>query len=393
MPDSMHILFLQFYSSSPAPDLHEMALALRTWGHTVWVATPDAAGDLEWSDGKQIVAVQRGPRRIPSWVARIRPLAMVALRFVSLGFMIRVRGFVRQSGARIVQLNPPLYAWVVPVFMPRRMYFVLDVRQAGEVGGGGLRGSFKNWKSITSLRINSRWFYDHACFATEAAARRVLGERWQRWATVHRVGQHAQFLSYTWNEQPGEAGDNRLVRFVYIGTLSRTRRLERVFSAVRWLMERRKDFRVDFVGPDEAQGFYHRLVNEMNLSSVLELKPPVPYEQVASVVATYDVAVAYVPPLPDWQYQPTLKVLEYRALGMPIIASDNEPNRDVVRDGTNGVLVNDTVESIGHAMLRFIEDRAFLRHCKQEARLMRRGQTWTDVAKRYEEVVYRRVME
>ena len=383
----MHILFVQFYSSAPAPDFHEMAKALRSWGHDVLVGTPNRGGDLEWRDGERAIAVIPGPGQVSEWIRHIRPLELIATRLLQIRFIMRVRAFIRMRGAEIVQVNPPDYACLIPLLMPKSMFFILDVRQAGEVGRGGLTGKFKNWKSIAALRVNGRYFYDHACFATEAAARRVLGDRWQRWATVHRVGQDPRFLEFRWDNVVGTQRQGA-VRFVYIGTLSRVRALEHVFAAVEWLLDRTKDFRVEFVGPDEAGGFYHRLLDEKHLGHVIGLKPAVQYQQVPRIVASFDVALAYVPPLADWKYQPTLKVLEYRALGMPIIASDNEPNRDVVEDGVNGVLINDSVEGLGSAMLRFVEDRDFLRTCQLNARSMRRGRTWSESARRYEEVVY-----
>ena len=50
----MHILLAQFYSSQPTPDYDKVATELRGLGHTVWVGTPNAAGDVEWRDGDGI---------------------------------------------------------------------------------------------------------------------------------------------------------------------------------------------------------------------------------------------------------------------------------------------------------------------------------------------------
>ena len=385
----MHILMMQFYSNAPAPDFHEMAVALRSWGHTVWVATPNAIGDLEWQDGEHTVAIQPGPARLPQSILRFHLLAKIATRLVNVWFMLRVRAFVRESGAEIVQVNPREYACVITMFMPDRMRFVLDVRQPGEVAGDDLIGRLQNWKSRMRLRVNASVFYDHACFATEAAAHRILGNRWSRWATVHRVGQDPSFLAYHWNDKDERKGPAP-VSFIYVGTLSKVRRLEHVFSALKWLLSKTTDFHVDFVGPDEACGYYQTLIGQMGVGPVVTIKPPVPYREVPKLIAAYDVALAYVPPLPDWRYQPTLKVLEYRALGVPAIASDNEPNREVIQDGVNGLLIEDLVESLGEAMLRFIMDRDFLWRCKTNARSMRQGRTWSDSAKLYEQAVYMR---
>jgi len=387
----MHILLAQFYSRTPAPDYDEMAAALRSWGHRVWVGTPNINGDVEWKDGPRIVSVQRGPAHLTPLVRQIRPFAMAASRVAAIRFVLRVRSFISHSGADIVQVNPPAYAFLFPLLISRRTRFILDVRQIGEVAGGGVMGRLRNWRTRIGLRLNAWLFYDHACFATEAAARRVLGERWPKWATVHRVGQGPGFLNHRW---PASVQEDRSspVRFIYLGTISRVRKLEQILHALRWVLQREKNFAVDFVGPDEAEGFYHRLVGELNLSSIVTVKPPIRYQEVPQMLASYDVALAYVPPVPDWRYQPTLKILEYRALGMPIIATDNEPNREIVQDGVNGILIQDSVESLGNAMLRFVTDRVFLHQCQTNARRMRRGITWSDSAKRYEQVVYRKFL-
>jgi len=96
------------------------------------------------------------------------------------------------------------------------------------------------------------------------------------------------------------------------------------------------------------------------------------------------VALAYVPELPaDWMYHPTLKVLEYRALGLPIIATDFRPNREIVENGVNGLLVENTPESIAAAMLRYICDPGFLARSSAEAQSRRAGLPWNNVADQY----------
>jgi glycosyltransferase involved in cell wall biosynthesis len=107
------------------------------------------------------------------------------------------------------------------------------------------------------------------------------------------------------------------------------------------------------------------------------------------VVLEHDVALAYVPESPaNWLYQPTLKVLEYRALGIPILASDNLPNRDVVEQGVNGLLIQNSVDALAEGMLCFVRDRELLQSCKSNAHQMRQGETWAAVAKLYEQDVY-----
>ncbi|GAI00938.1 unnamed protein product, partial [marine sediment metagenome] len=59
-----------------------------------------------------------------------------------------------------------------------------------------------------------------------------------------------------------------MVQFIYVGTLSKVRRLEQILFAVQRMLHETNEFQVVLLGPDEAQGFYHDLVNELKLNSV-----------------------------------------------------------------------------------------------------------------------------
>lgn len=386
---TMHIALVQFYSSPPTPDYDEIASVLRAWGHTVWVGTPDQIGRLVWHDGERGLAAQRGPARLPGTLLRIPVVAQVLRRVVFYAFMLRVRGFLRQARPDIVQVNRTLGAWLLPLRMPSAMCFILDIRQAGEKAGRGLIGRSRDWRAIRTWGMWSRYIYDCACFLHPAAARRVLGKGWSRWGSVVPLGLDDRFLA-PFPEQETAARPNSLVRFIYVGTISRRRLLERILFAVQRILHHTDEFQVVLLGPDKAEGFYQRLVNELKLTSIVAIEPPVPYQDVPEVISNYDVALAYVPSLPQWQYQPTLKAVEYRALGMPIIATDIEPNREIVQNGVNGLLVQDSVEGLAEGMLRFVADRDFLVGCKENAQAMRDGLTWNEVAKMYEQDVYLR---
>lgn len=371
----MHILLAQFYSSQPTPDYDKFAAEMRARGHVVWVGTPNAAGDIEWHNGEAVVATV-GAGRLPL----PRPLAR---RLAKLDRFRRVRRFIAQTAPDVIQVNAFDLFRFLPLAAPRRARYILDVRQINEQHGTGLFGRAKAAWGNRARGFYSRRLFDHTTFLHAAGAQQVLGDDWPRWATIVPMGVDPQFLAA---EPPPAPAANRArpVSFIYIGRLTRRRRLERILAAADLIRHQTEGFRVVFMGHDASDGYYADVIRRLNLGDRVSIHPPIPYEQVPAAVLTHDVALAYVPELPaDWMYHPTLKVLEYRALGLPIIATDFRPNREVVEDGANGLLIDNTPESIAAAMLRYICDSDFLAHSRATAAARREGLTWDAVATQY----------
>jgi glycosyltransferase involved in cell wall biosynthesis len=288
---------------------------------------------------------------------------------------------------------------LLPLWMPRQMRFVIDYRQIAQREGRGFPGKLRSIWSNGIRTIYCRFLFDHATFLHEAGAKKVLGSSWARWATVVPLGVDTSFLhdldirsngNVVANRRPVEQGK---VRFVYLGSVARVRRLEEILDAAQQVTRSTTNFQLDFIGPDVAEGYYQRLVDRLGLNDVVAFRPPIPYDDVPATLTGYDVALATTPAHPpDWQYQPTIKIVEYRALGVPIIATDFVPNREIVRHEANGLLVRNSVDEIAAAMLRFACDPAFLQRCRANAQAMRQGPTWDQIADMYLKKVYQKIL-
>jgi glycosyltransferase involved in cell wall biosynthesis len=399
----MRIFYIWFHSRS-FPDYPKIAAVLRARGHSAWVAGYDEQGDIEWREGEKRVAKVAGHKRVPPKLKKIpllRPLWLWISYFL---FMVRLRRFLRREQPDIVHVcpNSVRMIWLLPLFMPRQMRFVIDYRQIGQREGRRLLGKLKS-AILNGVRpIYCRFFFDHATFLHEAGAEKVLGKQWRRWATVVPLGVDTPFLRYdlpavapangNGNGHGGNGHQQEKRRFLYLGSIVQVRKLEEILRAAQQMSRTTTDFQLDFIGPDLTEGYYHQMVNELGIDHVVTLRPPVPYDTVPATVANYDVALAITPEIPsDWQYQPTIKIMEYRALGMPIIASDFLPNREIVEHEVNGLLINNSVNSISQAMLNFIQDPAFYRQCRTNAQPMRQALTWDKIVDMYWRDVYQKL--
>ena len=383
--DGMKVLYIWFYSRS-FPDYPKVAAVLRERGHDAWVANYDEAGNIVWYKGDALVATVPGPAKPPRTVARIPGLRSLWNLMAFFRLMLRLRLFFRREQADVVHVcpNAARLVWLLPLGMPRHMRFVIDYRQIAQREGSGIISRLKSGYANNLRTLYCRVFYDRATFLHALGAEKVLGRNWKRWADVVPLAVDDPFLEFP-HEAPRRAGEP--VTFLYLGSIARIRKLEQILAAARQVSATTDAFRLDFIGPDVADGYYHALVKEMGLTRFVRMLPPIPYDRVPETVAGYDVALTIVPESPsDWQYQPTIKGVEYRALGIPVIATNFAPNRELVENEVNGLLVDNTPDSIAAAMLRFVCEPSFREQARANAQAMRAGPTWDEVATQYMDI-------
>jgi glycosyltransferase involved in cell wall biosynthesis len=377
----------------PNPDYDNMASGLRQRGHTVWLASRDLDGNLQWHDGNQVIAVHPGPIPLSQWQSRLPIFTPLLRRLRFLPIIRHIRRFLRQLDPDIVQIHPPGFHLVtlLPLWMPGRMHFVLDIRQFVSTTPGTRAGWLKKTRKTWAWRLESRFLYDHSCFNDGRTARKLLGERWVQWATAVPVGIHPRFLTTHRPALPRPV-TGQPIRFLYVGALTKFRELDLLFLAARQVLSTTADFEMLFVGPDAASGHYHHLVVDLGLEGIVTLQPAIPYDEMPELMARCDVGLAYVPERLPWQLQPTIKVLEYRASGMPILSTAVEGHRGLVQDGVNGLFLRNTVEEWSRGLLKLIMDPAFLAQCHENAQGMRSAFTIADAALAYEQQVYDRLL-
>ena len=94
-----------------------------------------------------------------------------------------------------------------------------------------------------------------------------------------------------------------------------------------------------FAGDGQLRGELERVLTGRGLSDRAVFTGTLAHEQVPAVVRLFDVALAPYPALGHAFYFSPLKVFEYMACGVAVVASDCGQISEVMRDGENGLLV------------------------------------------------------
>jgi glycosyltransferase involved in cell wall biosynthesis len=131
-------------------------------------------------------------------------------------------------------------------------------------------------------------------------------------------------------------GDDPVLGFV--GGLRPWHGVEILPELLSRLVGRFPDLRLVIVGDGQLRGELERDLEERGLAHGAVLTGSLPHEEVAALIHQFDVALAPYPRLAHDFYFSPLKLFEYMACGVPVVAASLGQIAEVVRDGETGLL-------------------------------------------------------
>jgi len=147
-----------------------------------------------------------------------------------------------------------------------------------------------------------------------------------------------------------DLASNELV-LIYIGSLSPVRRLHIVLEAFHQALLSELPLKLLIVGEGGAYDQLAAQAEALGLSENVIFTGFVDYHQVPDYLAAADIGLAFVPRTPGFDFQPPLKTLESMAGGLPTIATDTPANQEIIQHRRNGLICQDTVDSLAQAIV------------------------------------------
>jgi glycosyltransferase involved in cell wall biosynthesis len=148
-----------------------------------------------------------------------------------------------------------------------------------------------------------------------------------------------------------------------------------------------QETRLLLVGDGPQRPEIERLVLDLGLSGRVTLTGAIPHDRVPDYLAAMDVGVAPYEAQPVFYFSP-LKVVEYMAAGLPVIAS-RQGDLETIVDGAGLLVAAGAIDALTAALTHLLTDDEIRRALGRCAHERASEMTWDQAAERVEEVLAR----
>lgn len=263
------------------------------------------------------------------------------------------------------------FAWsagLVPAALARggflRTRFIMDVRSV-PVDTVGLKGRIVQGHFGAGMHLANR-LYERMTAITPFMAETLRSDYAVRlpidlWSSGVSIEQFdpaavsAQAIALVRKVAGVGPGDTLLL---YHGSYGRTRGLTSLVRAMELVCKSAPNCVLLLLGSGPSADQLRHLVSDLGLERNVLLHEPVPHEQVRDYIAAADLGVLPFPRLRWWRVSSFIKLLEYMAMGKPVLVTDIEAHRDVLGNSPAAFFAHDgRPASLAAAILRALDQR------------------------------------
>lgn len=268
--------------------------------------------------------------------------------------------------------------WSVPLIWETHKTFYADTKETGDTG-------LKRLKRLRRLRLEKRLYQSIDGLIVLSASFEQLIR--QQFAFPKPICVAPSGVEVSDGEIITDAnGSVQDGLIVYVGQLHPHKGVEVLLEALSLLPD---NCRLLVIGGDEGLEVQKTVAHSRGVANRVEFTGYVPSEKVNSYLSKAQIAVA---PLRDCLYNryftSPLKLLEYMAAGVPVVASRLPAVAEIIEDGQTGLLVEpDNAVALAAGIGRLLKDKALRRRLGQQACQEVKKYSWTERARRIKDFV------
>ncbi len=341
---------------------------LRKMGWMVTLVTADAAG----------IECIRG--------IELHSIPMTETYFIGqLMFHIRtIRLIMRQPAPDVILFHPVSVPWLLPLRFLRgvigrsQMQLVMDTRTVHMPPREreGLKGRVRRFFLKQMHRAANRWADGQTAITSRMATTVKIPPKrlWGVWPSGVRLERFsAAHAPRTW-PLTGEP-----INIVYVGTLHYERNLIKLSQAVEQANAGGMPFHLSLVGDGTERSDLEAFAAQTN--GRISVVPSIPHNEVPGFLARAHVGALPFPDEEKFQVSSPIKLFEYMAAGLPILATRIACHTDVIGDGRYIFWAEDaSIEGLAAAMRQIWRERESLEEMGTLSAEAAKSWTWHESA-------------
>ena len=172
-------------------------------------------------------------------------------------------------------------------------------------------------------------------------------------------------------------GNSKVI--IYLGVMGKTRKLDIIINAFAKVKQKTQAVKLLMVGDGTDRKNLEKLSEELGIKEEVIFTGQVHQSEVPNFIAAADIGLSPVPPLSFYKVSSPIKMLEYMAMGKPVVANEEiHEHKEILEASGGGVLVQFSVESFACAIIKLLE------HPEAAAAMGKKGHEWVAKNRSYE---------
>jgi len=168
---------------------------------------------------------------------------------------------------------------------------------------------------------------------------------------------------------------------VYLGTLARVRKIDFLVRVIKIVVNEIKDAKLYLVGDGEDsidREVIHQEADKLGVSENIEITGFLPRSEALQYVASSNVCVSPFFPTPILNSTSPTKIVEYMAMGKPVVANDHPEQRLIINESGGGICVPYLEDAFAKAIIELLSKQ------KEAERMGIRGRDYVEKYREYE---------
>jgi glycosyltransferase involved in cell wall biosynthesis len=281
------------------------------------------------------------------------------------------------------QMSVPFFLpikWWRKIFHKNRPLAILDTRTVPMEleSKASLRDRLRGWSMNVMNKITNLWGDDQTAITQRMAdaihipADKLLGI-WPSGVDLEQFSPAIGLRKWPASYEP--------VHLIYIGILHYERNLMTLCQAAKKAIENGMNFKVTFVGEGTERADLEEFAK--NTNGWVSVLPPVPHSEIPNILAQAHVGILIFPDEPQFRVSSPIKLFEYMAAGLPILATRIVCHTDVVGAGNFAFWAEDSdIDAVLEALKKIWRSRDSLPIMGREAAIAAHSWSWEKSARK-----------